>query len=71
MLGGVKITGGKGSMLGTVLGVLMFTIINNSLIMVGVSTYWQRSVIGILILLSTSITAIQDRRSAARLLQRS
>ena len=71
VLGGVKITGGKGSMLGTVLGVLMFTIINNSLIMVGVSTYWQRSVIGILILLSTSITAIQDRRSAARLLQRS
>ena len=48
----------------------MFNIINNSLIMVGVSTYWQRAVIGILILVSTSITALQDRRSAARLLKR-
>jgi len=70
VLGGVKITGGKGSMMGTVLGVLMFTIINNSLIMVGVSTYWQRSVIGMLILVSTAITAIQDKRSANKLLQR-
>lgn len=70
VLGGVKITGGKGSMMGTILGVFMFNIINNSLIMVGVSTYWQRAVIGILILLSTSITALQDKRSASRLLQR-
>jgi simple sugar transport system permease protein len=70
VLGGVKITGGKGSMLGTVLGVFMFTVINNSLIMMGVSTYWQRAVIGLLIILSTSITAIQDRRIARKLLKR-
>ncbi len=71
VLGGVKITGGKGSMMGTVLGVIMFNIINNSLIMIGVSTYWQRAVIGMLILVSTSITALQDKRSAAKLLERS
>ena len=70
VLGGVKITGGKGSMMGTVLGVIMFNIINNSLIMIGVSTYWQRAVIGMLILVSTSITALQDKRSAAKLLER-
>ena len=69
VLGGVKITGGKGSMMGTVLGVFMFTIINNSLIMVGVSTYWQRAVIGMLIIVSTGITALQDRRSAAKVLK--
>ncbi len=63
VLGGVKITGGKGSVLGTVLGVFMFTIINNSLIMVGVSTFWQRAVIGLLIIFSTAITALQDKRS--------
>ena len=49
----------------------MFNIINNSLIMIGVSTYWQRAVIGMLILVSTSITALQDKRSAAKLLERS
>ena len=70
VLGGVKITGGKGSMMGTVLGVFMFNIINNSLIMVGVSTYWQRAVIGMLILISTAVTALQDKRSATKLLSR-
>lgn len=59
VLGGTKITGGKGSVVGTILGVIIFTIINNSLIMVGISTYWQRAVIGFLIIISTSITAQQ------------
>lgn len=70
VLGGVKITGGKGSVMGTVLGVFMFTIINNSLIMMGVSTYWQRAVIGLLIIASTAITALQDKRSASKILKK-
>lgn len=69
VLGGVKITGGKGSVMGTVLGVFMFTIINNSLIMVGVSTFWQRAVIGLLIIASTAITALQDKRSRSRIIK--
>ncbi len=47
----------------------MFTIINNSLIMVGVSTFWQRAVIGLLIIFSTAITALQDKRSRSRIIK--
>lgn len=62
VLGGTSISGGKGSVRGTLLGVFMITIISNSLIMVGISTYWQRAVLGFLIILSVSIAAFQGKR---------
>jgi simple sugar transport system permease protein len=55
VLGGARITGGHGRVSGTILGVFIITIINNSLILVGVPTYWQRGVVGCLILFGTSL----------------
>lgn len=63
VLGGTSITGGKGSVLGAVLGVFLLVLINNSLIMVGIPSYWQRAVVGTIILLSTGSVALQERRS--------
>ncbi len=63
VLGGTSITGGKGTVFGAVLGVFLLVLINNSLIMVGIPSYWQRAVIGIIILLSTGSVALQERRS--------
>jgi simple sugar transport system permease protein len=65
VLGGARITGGHGRVSGTILGVFMITIINNSLILVGVPSYWQRGVVGCLILFGTSLPIL-----AARLRQR-
>jgi len=73
VLGGTNITGGKGTIRGTLLGVLMITIISNSLIMVGISTYWQRAVLGLLIIVSVSIAAFQNkgkRRPGIRKMQK-
>ena len=36
VLGGAKITGGTGSVLGTILGVLLIVVINSVLVMVGI-----------------------------------
>ncbi len=66
VLGGTKITGGEGSIMGTLLGVLLITIINNSLILLGVSSYWQRFVIGLLILISIGITTYRDRKDVSK-----
>ena len=52
VLGGAMIGGGKGTVLGTFLGLLLVTIINNSLILLGVPSYWQKVVTGSAILLS-------------------
>lgn len=61
VLGGTSITGGRGTVRGTLLGVFMIKIISNSLIMIGVSTYWQRAVLGLLIIVSVGIAAFQSK----------
>jgi simple sugar transport system permease protein len=62
VIGGAAITGGSGTVLGTLLGVLLLTIIRNSLILVGIPSEWQRSVVGIVLLVGVSIPAIRSTR---------
>jgi simple sugar transport system permease protein len=59
--GGAAITGGRGTVIGTVLGVALITLINNSLILVGIPSVWQRVVIGAVIIIGTGISASQSR----------
>ncbi len=63
ILGGAAITGGRGSVIGTVLGVLLIQVINRALILVGIPVEWQRLVVGIILILFTSIPAIRERRN--------
>ncbi len=63
VLGGASIFGGRGSVVGTVLGVFMLVMVKNSLIIMKVDTTWQRVVVGIIIIAATAITAIRDRRN--------
>ena len=64
VLGGASITGGKGSVFGTVIGVLFIVVIDNSLILTGVPSYWQRVATGLIIVLSTAATALRARAEA-------
>jgi simple sugar transport system permease protein len=61
VLGGATITGGKGSVFGTVIGVVFIVVIQNSLILAGIPSYWQRVVTGLIIVLSTAATALRAR----------
>jgi simple sugar transport system permease protein len=63
VLGGAQLTGGRGTVIGTVLGVILVVIANNSLILIGVPTVWQRVVIGLIILIGTGLPAIRARRA--------
>ena len=57
VLGGVSITGGKGTILGTILGVTLLTTVNTSLILLGIPLYWQRVFIGAVIIIGTGVSA--------------
>lgn len=56
VLGGVSLSGGKGNVFGTVLGIFLIAMLSNGMILVGVSSYWKDLVIGAVILISFCIT---------------
>ncbi|MET1025556.1 MAG: ABC transporter permease [Dongiaceae bacterium] len=66
VLGGARLAGGYGTITGTLLGVALITVINNSLILLGIPSTWQMVVIGALILIGTGIPAYQAKRAARR-----
>lgn len=59
VLGGARITGGVGTITGTVLGAFLMTIVSNSLVLIGVPTYWQQFFTGALIVIGTGISVYQ------------
>ena len=63
ILGGAAITGGRGTVIGTVLGVILIQVINRALILTGIPVEWQRLVVGLILILFTSIPALRERRA--------
>lgn len=55
ILGGTSLTGGKGNIFGTLIGVTIIGIINNGLTLLNISTYWQQVIMGAIILFAVLI----------------
>ncbi|MDR0599996.1 MAG: ABC transporter permease [Treponema sp.] len=64
VLGGARVTGGVGTLLGATLGVALMTIMSNSLILIGVPTYWQKVFTGAIIIIGTGVSAYQANSRA-------
>lgn len=62
ILGGARITGGNGTVAGTLLGVVLVTLVNNVLILVGVPSTWQKVIVGGFIVLAGAFFAIRRSR---------
>ena len=66
VLGGASITGGSGTLTGAMLGTLLIVIVQNSMILIGVPTFWQGFALGVLIIVGTGISAVQVTRARKR-----
>lgn len=66
VLGGTSVTGGKGTIWGALLGILLLTIVNNSMILLGISTNWQKVFTGMVILIGTGVTSIRHKKADTR-----
>lgn len=62
VLGGASLTGGKGTVLGTLMGVFLIGILKNGLNLIGVSSYFMNIVIGIVIVIAITITHYKKRK---------
>jgi rhamnose transport system permease protein len=63
VVGGTAIRGGSGSLLGTLLGVVLLGAIGPALTFLGVSAYWERALQGAIILAAVAVDAVRERRS--------
>ena len=63
VLGGASLLGGVGTVLGTILGLTLLAIMQNGLVLLGVSSYWSQFFVGLVILVSVSATAVSTTRS--------
>lgn len=64
IIGGTKLSGGKGSMIGSMLGVLVLFLIINSMNLLNVNPYWESIVVGGVILFAVFIERFLGKRKS-------
>ena len=70
VIGGAALSGGRGTVRGTIIGAFVIGFLANGLVIVGVSPFWQKVITGAVIILAVAVDQIQQiaqrRRSSAR-----
>ena len=62
IVGGTSLSGGQGTVLGTLLGSLLLTVIKNALILMSVNMYWQTVAVGAIIIAVCAIDVFTKRK---------
>lgn len=66
VIGGASLFGGEGSILGTVLGTILLALIQDGLILLGISAYWQQVFSGTIVIGAVALNLWRQRRRAGR-----
>lgn len=62
VIGGASLSGGTGGVGGTIMGALLIGVLSNGLVMMGVNSYYQEIVIGLIIVLAVALDSFARRR---------
>jgi len=64
VLGGTSLMGGRGSVLGSLIGAFVIGVLADGLVMLGVSEFWQMVIKGVVIVLAVAVDQLQSRLQA-------
>ncbi len=63
VIGGTSLSGGRGSIMGTIIGAFIISVLNNGLRMKGVEEQWQYVVTGVIIIIAVYVDTVLRQRS--------
>lgn len=61
VLGGTSLMGGRGSIGGSIIGAFVIGVLSNGMILQGVSSFWQKVILGVIIILAVIIDQLQNK----------
>ena len=64
VIGGANLAGGTGTAFGAVVGAALIEVIRNSLILLGISTFWQGTFVGTFIVLAVAFEKLRNRETS-------
>ena len=64
VIGGTSLAGGKGSIVGTVIGALIMSVLTNGLRIISVPQEWQNVAIGVVILVAVYLDMLRRKETA-------
>jgi erythritol transport system permease protein len=70
VLGGTSLAGGRGNIGGTLIGAFVIGVLNDGMVMMGVSSFWQNVIKGAVIVLAVIIDQVQARMQERIALQK-
>ena len=66
VIGGTSLFGGRGTVIGTFMGVILLKLINNGLTLAQLETFWQMVVTGLIILVAVGLDIVRQSKSAEK-----
>ncbi|MEG1515049.1 MAG: ABC transporter permease [Clostridia bacterium] len=62
VLGGISLSGGKGSIVGGIVGAMLLGTLNNGMIMLDINSYWQDVIIGFVLIFAVTLDIVKNRK---------
>ncbi|MBQ4610458.1 MAG: ABC transporter permease [Clostridia bacterium] len=66
VIGGTSILGGEGSIVGSAIGAIIVMILRNGMVLLGVSTYWQQLIIGLVLVIAVILDIFRKKADARK-----
>lgn len=61
IIGGTSLKGGQGTIVGTIFGALLMAVLANEIVLMNVSGYWERVIIGLVVLVAILVDLLRRR----------